>query len=150
MASALLERIQEDVKTAMRARDRERLGVLRQITAAIKQREVDERRQLDDAGVIATLERMRKQRRESITQYEKAGREDLAQKERLEIEIIESYLPEPLGEEEIAALVEQAIGEAGATSPRDMGKVMGLLKPRLQGRADMGQVATLVRQKLSG
>ncbi len=150
MASALLERIQEDVKAAMRARDRERLGVLRQITAAIKQREVDERRQLDDAEVIATLERMRKQRRESITQYEKAGREDLAQKERLEIEIIESYLPEPLGEEEIATLVEQAIGEAGATSLREMGKVMGLLRPRLQGRADMGQVSALVRQKLSG
>ena len=150
MASALLERIQEDVKAAMRARDRERLGVLRQITAAIKQREVDERRQLDDAEVIATLERMRKQRRESIAQYEKAGREDLVQKERLEIEIIESYLPEPLGEEEIATLVEQAMAEAGATSLRDMGKVMGLLKPRLQGRADMGRVSALVRQKLSG
>ncbi|RME35080.1 MAG: GatB/YqeY domain-containing protein [Gammaproteobacteria bacterium] len=150
MASALLERIQEDVKAAMRARDRDRLGVLRQITAAIKQREVDERRQLDDSDVIATLERMRKQRRESIAQFEQAGREDLARKEREEIGIIESYLPEPLGEEEIADLVEQAIEETGAASVREMGKVMGLLKLRLQGRADMGQVSTLVRQRLSG
>jgi uncharacterized protein YqeY len=146
----LKSRIQDDVKAAMKAKEKARLATLRLITAAIKQREVDERTELNDEQVLAVLEKMIKQRRDSITQYEKAGRQELAEKERSEISIIEAYMPESLSDEDIAAMIEAAIAESGAESMRDMGKVMGLLKPKMQGRADMGKVSGLVKQKLSG
>ncbi len=148
--TALKERIQEDVKDAMRARDKERLGALRQMTAAIKQREVDERVELGDPEVLAVLDKMIKQRRDSQSQYTDAGRTELAEQEGYEIEVISAYLPAALGEEEIATHVDAAVAEAGAASMRDMGKVMGLLKPRLQGRADLGAVSALVKARLSG
>jgi uncharacterized protein len=146
----LKTRIQDDVKAAMKAKDKERLSTLRLISAAIKQREVDERIELDDDQVLAVLEKMIKQRRDSISQYESAGRQELADRERSEISIIEAYMPEGLSDEEITALIEAAMAETGAESVRDMGKVMGLLKPKMQGRADMGKVGGLVKQKLSG
>ncbi|MEJ2465497.1 MAG: GatB/YqeY domain-containing protein [Candidatus Thiodiazotropha sp.] len=146
----LKTRIQDDVKAAMKAKDKARLTTLRLITAAIKQREVDERIELDDEQVLAVLEKMLKQRRDSITQYEGAGRQELADQEKSEVAIIETYMPEGLSDEEIAAMVDAAVSESGAASVRDMGKVMGLLKPKMQGRADMGQVSGLVKQKLSG
>lgn len=146
----LKTRIQDDVKAAMKAKDKARLTTLRLITAAIKQREVDERIELDDEQVLAVLEKMLKQRRDSITQYESAGRQELADQEKSEIAIIETYMPEGLSDEEITAMVDAAVSESGAASVRDMGKVMGLLKPKMQGRADMGQVSGLVKQKLSG
>ena len=146
----LKTRILDDVKTAMKAQDKPRLATLRLMTAAIKQREVDERIELDDAQVLAVLEKMIKQRRDSITQYEKADRQELADQERREIDIIEHYMPEGLSDEEIQAAIESAIAESKAATVRDMGKVMGLLKPQLQGRADMGKVGGLVKQKLSG
>ena len=145
----LKTRILDDVKAAMKAQDKPRLATLRLITAAIKQREVDERTEMDDAQVLSVLEKMIKQRRDSITQYEKAGRQELADQEKSEIAIIEDYMPEGLSEEEILAMVESAITETGAASIRDMGKVMGLLKPQLQGRADMGKVGGLIKQKVS-
>jgi uncharacterized protein YqeY len=146
----LKSRIQDDVKAAMKAKEKSRLATLRLITAAIKQREVDEKIELDEEQVLAVLEKMIKQRRDSITQYEKAGRQELAEQERSEIAIIEAYMPEGLNEEEIVAMIESAISESGAESMRDMGKVIGLLKPKMQGRADMGKVSGLVKQKLSG
>ena len=149
MASELKSRIQDDVKTAMRARDRQRLQALRLITAAIKQREVDSREELDDGAVTAVLEKMLKQRRDSHQQYLDAGRDDLAGQEAYEIEIIESYMPEALDAAALESAIDAAIAESGASSMRDMGKVMGLLKPRLQGRADMGAVSASVKQKLS-
>ncbi|WP_297527933.1 GatB/YqeY domain-containing protein [Thiohalobacter sp.] len=145
----LKARIQEDMKAAMRAGDKVRLGTIRLIIAAIKQREVDERIELDDAQVVATLDRMVKQRRESIDQYRKAGREELAEKEQAEIEVIRTYLPEPLSESEINALIDEAIAATGASSIKDMGKVMGQLKPKLAGRADMGKVSGQVKARLS-
>lgn len=146
---SLKSRIQDDVKDAMRARERERLGCLRLITAAIKQKEVDERVELDDIGVLAVLDKMAKQRRESLEQYEKAGREDLASKERDELEIISGYLPEPLGEAELADLIRAAVEATGASSMRDMGAVMGQLRDQVQGRADMKAVSAAVREMLS-
>jgi uncharacterized protein YqeY len=146
----LKNRIQDDVKDAMRARDKERLPVLRLITAAIKQKEVDERVELDDTDVLGVLDKMAKQRRESLEQYEKAGREDLAGQERFELEILRQYLPEQLGEEELAGLIAQAIEQSGAESMRDMGAVMGLLRSQVQGRADMKAVSNAVRARLSG
>ena len=146
----LKSRIQDDVKAAMKAKDKERLVTLRLITAAIKQREVDDRAELNEEQVLAILEKMIKQRRDSIAQYESAGRQELADQEKSEIAIIETYMPEGLSEEEIAELIAQAISETGAESMRDMGKVMGLLKPKMQGRADMGKVSGLIKQKLSG
>jgi uncharacterized protein YqeY len=146
----LKNRIQDDVKAAMKAKDKERLATLRLITAAIKQREVDDRAELSEEQVLAVLEKMIKQRRDSITQYERASRPELAQKEQSEIAIIEAYMPEGLSDDEIAELIQQAISETGAASMRDMGKVMGLLKPKMQGRADMGKVSGLIKQKLSG
>jgi uncharacterized protein YqeY len=143
-------RIQDDIKAAMKAKEKARLATLRLISAAIKQREVDERAELDDTQVLAVLEKMIKQRRDSIAQYQNAGRQELAEQEQSEIAIIEAYMPEGLSEEEIAAMIEAAIGETGAASMRDMGKVMGLLKPKMQGRADIGKVSGLVKQKLSG
>ena len=144
------DRILEDVKVAMRARNRERLGALRLVTAAIKQREIDERVTLDDAGVLAVLDKMLKQRLDSREQYAAAGREDLAGQEDFEIRLIREYLPEPLSEEAVREQIELAVTEAGAAGPRDMGKVMGLLKPRVQGRADMKAVSALVKERLSG
>ena len=145
---SLKDRIQQDVKDAMRAKDKTRLAAIRLITAAIKQREVDERIELDDAQVTAVLDKMAKQRRESISQFEKAGRDDLIAQEVMELEMIQSYLPEQLGEDEINALIDSAMQATGATSIKDMGKVMGQLKPKLQGRADMGKISGLVTQKL--
>jgi len=146
---SLKGRIQTDVKAAMRAREKTRLGTLRLIGAAIKQREVDERVELDDSQIMAVLEKMLKQRRESIAQFEKAGRDDLVAVESAEIEVIRGYLPEPLDPAAVAALVDSVIEETGASSVRDMGKVMGNLKPRIQGRADMGQVSALVKSRLA-
>ena len=135
----------------MRARDKARLGTLRMVTAAIKQREVDQRvSPLDDASVVAVLEKMLKQRRESAAQYEGAGRNDLAAAERDEIAIIERYMPQALDPAEVDAMIETAIDDAGAATMKDMGRVMRLLKPRMQGRADMGAVSAAVRARLSG
>ncbi|BAN68495.1 GatB/YqeY domain-containing protein [endosymbiont of unidentified scaly snail isolate Monju] len=145
---SLKARIQDDMKSAMKAGDKARLGVIRLILAAIKQREVDERIELDDEQVLAVLDKMVKQRRDSIRQYTDAGRDELAAAEQAEVAIIQDYLPAALSEEEIAAIVEQAIAETGASSMKDMGKVMGKVKPQVQGRADMGQVSALVKQKL--
>ncbi len=146
---SLRARINEDMKAAMRAGDKRRLGVLRLALAAIKQREVDERIEaLDDAQVTAVLDKMVKQRRDSIAQYEKGGRDDLVEQEAYEISVLQEYLPEALSEAEIQAAIDAAIAETGATSIKDMGKVMGALKPRLQGRADMGQVSARVRSRL--
>jgi hypothetical protein len=146
---SLKARIQNDMKSAMKAGDKARLGVIRLILAAIKQREVDERIELDDEQVLAVLDKMVKQRRDSIAQYTEAGRDELAAAEQAEMAIIQDYLPEALSEDEIATIVEQAIAETGASSMRDMGKVMGKVKPQVQGRADMGQVSALVKQKLT-
>jgi len=145
---SLKDRITQDVKDAMRAKDKPRLATLRLITAAIKQREVDERIELDDTQITLVLDKMVKQRRESIVQFEKAGRDDLITIETSELEIITPYLPEQLGEDEINALIDSALEQTGATSVKDMGKVMGQLKPKLQGRADMGAVSALIRAKL--
>ena len=151
MADSLKARILEDVKDAMRARDKARLGTLRMVTAAIKQREVDERSSpLDDASVLAVLEKMLKQRRESARQYGGAGRDDLASAEREEIAIIEQYMPRALDPAEIDTIIEAVIDDTGAATMKDMGRVMGLLKPRIQGRADMGTVSAAVKARLSG
>ncbi len=146
---SLKTRISEDVKQAMRARDKSRLSVLRQIGAAIKQIEVDERIVLDDAGVTAVLDKMAKQRRESLEQYTSAGRDDLAAQERYELEILGEYLPEPLGEDELAALIDEVVSSSGAEGMQDMGRVMADLKPRVQGRADMKAVSAAVRARLN-
>ena len=145
---SLKERILQDVKDAMRAREKSRLATIRLITAALKQREVDERIELDDAQVLAVLDKMVKQRRESISQFEKAGRDDLIAQEAGELEIIQSYLPEQLTEAEITAMIDAAMAATGAASIKDMGKVMGQLKPKLQGRADMGAVSALIKARL--
>ena len=146
----LKQRLTDDMKAAMKSGDKASLGVIRLVNAATKQREVDERIELDDAQVIAVLEKMVKQRRDSVGQFEAAGREDLAAIERAEIAVIERYLPEKLGEDEVLAAVDAAIAETGAKSPADMGKLMGVLKPALAGKADMGQVSKLVKQRLAG
>ncbi len=145
---SLKDRINEEVKTAMRAQERRRLGILRLITAAIKQKEVDERITLDDAQVLVTLEKMVKQRRDSIQQYQAGNRPDLAEQEQFEIGIIQGFLPAQLSEAEIDAAVEGAIAATGAASARDMGKVMGALKSKLAGQVDMTVVSARVRQKL--
>ncbi|KAA3627056.1 MAG: GatB/YqeY domain-containing protein [Proteobacteria bacterium] len=150
MSEALKQRVQSDMKTALKAGDKRRLGVIRLLMAAIKQREVDERIELDDADVLAVIDKMVKQRRDSITQYQDAGRQELADQEQYEIEVLGEYLPEALGEAEIAALIETAIAQSGALSMRDMGKVMGILKPQLQGRADVGAVSAEVKKRLAG
>lgn len=145
---SLKDRILGDVKDAMRAKDKPRLGTLRLITATIKQQEVDERIELDDTQVLTLLDKMCKQRRESISQFEKAGRDDLIAQEVLELDLIQTYLPEQLSEAEIAALIEETMAATGAASIKDMGKVMGQLKPKLQGRADMSAVSALIKAKL--
>ena len=138
------------MKTAMRAKDAPRLSAVRLILAAIKQREVDERKELTDADVVAVLEKMVKQRRESIAQYEQASRKDLADVEKFELELLSGYLPQQLGDAEVQQEVAKALAESGASGIKDMGKVMALLKPRLAGKADMGKVSNLVKSKLSG
>jgi len=146
----LKQQLTEDMKAAMKAGDKHTLGVVRLVNAAIKQREVDERIELDDAAVVAAMEKMVKQRKDSVSQFAAAGREDLAAIERAEIVVIEKYLPAKLGEAELQAAVDAAIAETGASTPADMGKLMGVLKPRLAGQADMGQVSALVKQRLAG
>jgi len=147
---SLREQLNEEMKAALKARESERLAALRLLLAAVKQREVDERVTLDDAGVIGVVEKMIKQRRDSIAQYEKAARQDLADKEKYEISVIEAYLPKQMSAQEIEAAVGEAIAATGAKSAADMGKVMGVLKPGLAGRADMGKVSALVKAKLAG
>ena len=146
----LKERITEDMKSAMRASDKERLSTIRMVQAAIKQREVDERIALDDAQVLAVLEKMVKQRRESIAAFEQGGRADLADKEKAEIQILAAYLPEQLSEAEVDALIRAAIAETGAASMKDMGKVMGAVKAKAAGRADMGAVSARIKAALGG
>lgn len=148
-ASAIKERIQEDMKTAMRGQEKERLATIRLILAAIKQREVDERITLTDEHVLAILDKMMKQRRESITQYEAAKRQDLADKEHAEVKIIQLYLPEQLSAADIESIIDACIQETGALSAKDIGKVMGLLKPKIQGRADIASVSAKVKERLS-
>jgi uncharacterized protein YqeY len=145
----LKERITEDMKTAMRAGEKERLGTIRLVLAAIKQREVDERIALDDTQVLAALEKMIKQRKESITQFESGGRADLVAKEKAELTVLQAYLPEQMSDAEIDALIAEAVAASGATSIKDMGKVMGLVKAKAQGKADMGAVSARIKQKLS-
>ena len=147
---SLKQQLTEDMKAAMKSGDKHSLGVIRLINAAIKQKEVDERVEMDDAAVIAVLDKMVKQRKDSVTQYEGAAREDLAQIEREEIVVIERYLPAKIGEAEIVAAIQAAVAETGASSPADIGKLMGALKPKLAGQADMGLVSTLVKKQLAG
>ena len=145
----LKERITEEMKTAMRAADKERLATIRMVQAAIKQREVDERIQLDDAQVLSAIEKMIKQRRESIVQYEKGGRADLADAEKFEVGVLSGYLPQQLGEAEVAAEIDAAMAATGAKAMPDMGKVMAILKPKLAGRAELAKVSALVKSRLS-
>ena len=147
---SLKARINDDLKTAMRGGDARRRDALRLLTAALKQREVDERVDLTDTDVVAIVERLIKQRREAMVQFEKGGRQDLVANERYELDLLQAYMPQGLSEAEIEAAVVEAIGSVGATSPSDMGKVMAALKGRLAGRADMGKVSALVRARLSG
>jgi len=146
----LKQRVNEDMKAAMRARDRARLSAVRLLLAAMKQKEVDERVELSDADVLGIIDKMVKQRRESIAQYEKAARADLAAVEKFEIEVLSAYLPQQLSQAEVEQAIAAAVAESGASGVKDMGKVMALLKPRLAGRADMGRVSGLVKAKLGG
>jgi uncharacterized protein YqeY len=146
---SLKDRINDDMKAAMRARETERLGTIRLLLAAIKQREVDERIVLDDTAITAVIDKMIKQRKDSISQFEAAGRTDLVEKESAELTILSAYMPEQLSDAEIAAEVQAAVAQTGATGPQDMGKVMGVLKPKLAGRADMTAVSGLVKAALA-
>ena len=147
---ALRDKLNDDIKVSMKAREAEKLAALRLLSAAVKQREVDERITLDDAGVVAVIEKMLKQRKDSIEQFEKAQRQDLADKEKYEVSVLQAYMPQALSETEIADTVAASITESGALGPADMGKVMALLKPKLAGRADMSKVSGLVKAKLAG
>ena len=149
MPSKLKPQLTSDMKSSMKSGDKQRLGVVRLMLAAIKQIEVDERIELDDTRILAVLDKMSKQRRESISHYSGAGRDDLVAVEQAEIDLIQEYLPEALSESEINDLVEQSIATTGAASIKDMGKLMGVLKPQLQGRADMGKVSQLIKSRLS-
>jgi len=149
MSSDLKTKINDDMKAAMRAKDKERLGVIRLILAAIKQQEVDTRVALDDTAVLAVLDKMLKQRRDSISQYQAAGRDDLAQKEQFEVGVVQQYMPEALGDAELEQLIKEAIAASGAQSMKDMGKLMNELRPKVQGRADMAQVSQKVKSLLS-
>jgi uncharacterized protein YqeY len=146
---SLKERVQEDMKTAMRAADKDRLATVRLILAAIKQREVDERIVLDDTQALAVLEKMVKQRRESISQFEAGGRSDLVAKERAELEVISAYMPSQLSETELDAMIQSAIADTGASSLKDMGKVMSIIKGKAQGRVDMAQVGARIKARLT-
>jgi uncharacterized protein YqeY len=147
---SLKERITEDMKAAMRAKDAERLGTIRLLTAAMKQKEVDERVELDDVAVIGIVDKMLKQRKDSIEAFEKASRQDLADKEKAEVAVLQAYLPARLSADEVAAEVKAIVAELGAKGPGDMGKVMGAVKSRLAGKADMGQVSAAVKAALAG
>jgi uncharacterized protein YqeY len=147
---SLKDKITDDMKAAMRAKETARLGTIRLLLAAMKQKEVDERVTLEDGAVLAIIEKMVKQRRESIAQFEKAGRTDLAASEKAEIDILAGYLPQQMSEAEVAEAIAAAIKESGAAGPKDMGKVMGLLKSRLAGRTDMGKLSGVVKSKLGG
>lgn len=147
---SLKTRLFDDVKSAMRSKDRERLSVLRMLRSAIQQRELDDQGELDDAGVLATIEKMVKQRRDAEQQYRDANRAELADAEAAEIAVLQSYLPAQLSDSELDALIAAAIKDSGAESMRDMGLVMGMLKPNVQGRADMGAVSAHVKARLSG
>lgn len=149
MTTSLKQQIQEDMKIALRAHDKQRLGVVRLILAAIKQVEVDERIEVDDTRITQILNKMIKQRRDSIAQYDQAKRDDLADQERLEVKIIQTYLPEPLSETDIDRIVSEAITKVGATSVKEMGKVMAELKDKLQGRADMTQISAKIKARLT-
>lgn len=146
---ALKDDIQTDMKAALRAREKERLGVIRMLVAAIKQREIDERTELDDTAVLQVVEKLVKQRREAAVQFADAGRSDLEQKELAEIEVLQAYLPEPLGDAELDTLIDEVIAATGAASMRDMGQVMNALRERAQGRADMAAVSQRVKARLS-
>lgn len=146
---SLKQQITEDMKAAMRAKDAARLGAIRLLLAAMKQREVDERVELSDADVVAIIEKMNKQRRDSISQYEAAGRQDLADVEKFEMSVLADYMPQQFSEAEIVAAVAEAIAASGATGQQDMGKVMGVLKSKLAGRADMGKVSALIKAQLT-
>jgi uncharacterized protein YqeY len=148
--TTLKERITEDMKAAMRAKEAERLGAIRMLTAAIKQKEVDERVEIDDAGVVGIVDKLLKQRKDSIEAFEKAGRQDLADKEKAEAAVLQAYLPARLSADEVAAEVRAIVAETGAKGPGDMGKVMGAAKARLAGKADMGQVSAAVKAALAG
>lgn len=145
---SLKARITEDMKTAMKAKETVRLGAIRLLLAAIKQKEVDEQIELDEAGIVAVIEKMTKQRKDSLSQYEAAGRVDLAEVEKAEIAVLAAYLPEKMGEAEINAAIDAAVAATGAASAADMGKLMGVLKPQLAGKADMALVSKLVKAKL--
>ena len=147
---SLKERITEDMKAAMRSGEKERLGIIRMITSAIKQREVDERITLDDAQVTSVLEKMIKQRKESVAQFQAGNRQDLADKETAEIALLQTYLPAQLSDAELDALIAEAIASTGAASVKDMGKVMAIIKTKAQGRADMGTVGAKIKAKLGG
>ena len=149
MSQTLKSRLQDDMKNAMRAKEKDRLVVIRGTIAAIKQREIDEQIELDDTQILAILDKLVKQRRDSAQQFRDAERLDLAEKEEMEMGILQEYLPVALTESEIARLIDEAISTTGAQSMKEMGKVMGMLKPKVQGRADMSQVSTLIKQKLS-
>jgi uncharacterized protein YqeY len=147
---SLKDQITDDMKAAMRAKDSERLGTIRLLTSAIKQKEVDERIELDDAAVVAVIDKMVKQRKDSITAFEQGGRADLAAKEAAELAVLQAYLPQRLSADEVAAEVRAIVAELGAAGPGDMGKVMGVVKTRLAGKADMGQVSAAVKAALAG
>jgi uncharacterized protein len=146
---SLKTRINEDMKAAMKARESARLAAIRLLMAAMKQKEVDERIELDDAGVVAVIEKMLKQRKDSISQYEAAKRQDLADTERFEVEVLMAYMPQALGTAEVEAIVARAVADSGAKGPADMGKVIALVKPQVAGRADMGEVSKLVKARLA-
>jgi uncharacterized protein YqeY len=146
---SLKQQITEDMKSAMRAKETARLGAIRLLLAAMKQREVDERIELSDADVVAIIEKMLKQRRDSISQYKAANRQDLVDVEEFEVTVLQTYMPQQLGEAEIASAIAEAIAATGAAGPQDMGKVMGVVKPKLAGRADMGKVSGLIKAQLS-
>ncbi len=147
--SALKDRISDDMKAAMRAKEKDRLTTIRMLLAAIKQKEVDERVEIDDNAVLAVIEKMVKQRRDAIKQYEDAGRTELADKEKDEIIVLQEYMPAQMSDDEISTLIDEAIAAVDAQGPQDMGKLMGYVKPKAQGRADMGKVSQLIKAKLA-
>ncbi|HIG40124.1 MAG: GatB/YqeY domain-containing protein [bacterium] len=147
-SSEIKERFEASVKDAMRARDKQRLGVLRLIMSEFKRVEVDERIELDDTRVLVILDKMVKQRRDSLSQYEQADRQDLVQQESFELDLLKEFMPEALDEAAVSAIIDQAIAETGASSMKDMGRLMGIVRPQVQGRADMGAISTIVKQRL--
>jgi uncharacterized protein YqeY len=146
---SLKEKLSEDMKGALRAKEAARLGALRLLLSAVRQKEIDERIELDDAGFVTVVEKLIKQRKDSVTQYLAAARQDLADQEQAEIEVLTAFMPQPFSEQEIAALIQSALAETGAASAKDMGKVMAWLKPRLAGRADMGTVSARIKSALA-